>query len=401
MLVSSTQHRAGASRFVYHQAMKPQRAPQGDQCHANGSPLREPQVMLSDLVEEMIWPRVLRAPALALSLGRLSAGCIAVFLVALISYFYNLLRTAGTQDTIAQSSPVPQPIESTVGSIIDSITSLDPVGLTHAISQSAMLLRNTVMQDPLITLLLGVPVIAVLALAGGTIARSTAFEFAQGRFATREESVHFTLRRARQFIAAIIAPIAFCAALFLLISLMGLLLSLPVVDLFGAVLYLLMLVLGIIATVVLVVHVLALPMLVPALSVEGTDAFDAIQRCYAYVIGRPLRYFSYVLLLCVLGVIAATIALKLASLSLEMTDWAASFIANDATQRALTGDGELGATKRFAHQLIETWRSAVHLIVAGYIVSLFFTSATLLYLAIRRICDGQGLSEIWEPVQHD
>ena len=34
----------------------------------------------------------------------------------------------------------------------------------------------------------------------------------------------------------------------------------------------------------------------------------------------------------------------------------------------------------------------------GYVVSLYFTSATLLYLAIRRICDGQGLTEIWEPV---
>lgn len=381
--------------------MKPHSAPKGDQSNPNGAPLREPQIMLSDLADELIWPRVLRAPALALSLGRLSAGCIAVFLIAVISYFYNLLRTAGTGDTVAQSSPVPRPIESTVGSIIDSITSLDPIGLTHAVSQSAMLLRNTVMQDPLLTLLLGVPIIAVLALAGGTIARSASFEFAQGRFATREESVHFTLRRSLKYIGAVIAPVLFCAILFLIISLMGLLLSVPVVDVFGAVLYALMLVLGIVATVVLVVHVLALPMLVPALSVEGTDAFDAIQRCYAYVIGRPLRYFSYVLLLCVLGVIAATIALKLAALSLEMTDWAAAFISNDATQRALTGEGDLGATKQFAHRLIETWRSAVNLIAAGYIVSLFFTSATLLYLAIRRICDGQGLSEIWEPVQHD
>jgi hypothetical protein len=264
-----------------------------------------------------------------------------------------------------------------------------------------MLLRNTVMQDPQLTLLLGVPIIGVLALAGGAISRSAAFEFAQGRFATREETVHFTLRRALQFVGAVIAPVVFCSVLFLIIALMGLLLSLPVVDLAGAVLYALMLVLGIIATAVLVVHVIALPMIVPALSVEGTDAFDAIHRCYAYVIGRPLRYFSYVLLLCVLGVIAATIAIKLADLSLEMTDWAASFLSNDATQRALTGEGELGATKSFAHKLIETWRSAVHIVVAGYIVSLFYTSATLLYLAIRRICDGQGLSEIWEPVQHD
>ncbi len=357
--------------------------------------------MLSDLTDELIWPRVLRSPALALSPNRLGAGCVSVFLVAVVSYFYNLLRTAGAEQTIASSSPLPPALESTLSAILGSIIALDPVGLAQAISQSIMLLRNTVMHDPLISLLLGVPIVAVLALAGGTIARSAAFEFAQGRFATREETLYFTLRRARQFVGAVIAPIILCALVLLLISLMGLLLSVPVVDVFGALLYAIMVVLGITATLVLVVHVLALPMLVPALSVEGTDAFDAIQRCYAYVIGRPLRYFTYVILLTALGAIGAGVAVMLANLSLEMTDWAATFIANDATQRAISGQGELGATKNIAHGLIETWIAGVHIIVAGYIVSLFFTSATMLYLAIRRICDGQGLTEIWEPVQHD
>ena len=48
-------------------------------------------------------------------------------------------------------------------------------------------------------------------------------------------------------------------------------------------------------------HLIALPMIVPALSIEGTDAFDAIQRCYAYVIGRPIRYFLYAILLTLVG----------------------------------------------------------------------------------------------------
>jgi magnesium-transporting ATPase (P-type) len=139
-------------------------------------------------------------------------------------------------------------------------------------------------------------------------------------------------------------------------------------------------------------------MIVPALAVEGTDAFDAIQRCYAYVIGRPLRYLTYLLILTLLGTFAAALFAMLARVSIEMTDWAAGFLANDATQRALTGEGDLGATKKWAHEFISYWRNFVEILIAGYIISLFFTSATLLYLAVRRICDGQGITEIWEPV---
>jgi len=108
-----------------------------------------------------------------------------------------------------------------------------------------------------------------------------------------------------------------------------------------------------------------------------------------------------VLILTLLGVFAAILFAMIARVSVEMTDWAAGFIANDATDRALTGQGDLGATKNFAHQVINFWRNIINLIIAGYIISLFFTSATIAYLAIRRICDGQGLTEIWEPVTHD
>ncbi len=384
---------------MYHQHMKPLSSTQIHSKHAPSTGVREPTIMLADLTDELIWPRVLRAPALALSPNRLLSGCVGAFLLILIIRFYNLL-SSGAQDPTQSEDPslMPKSIAMLGDRFISALLELDPLALSNASVDTAILIRNGIMHNPLVAILLGLPIIAVLTLVGGSISRSAAFEFAQGRFASRDETVNFTLRRARQFILAIAGPILFSAALFLIIALGGLLLSIPVVDVLGALLYIFGMCMGIIATLVLVLHVVAAPMIVPALSVEGTDAFDAIQRCYAYVVGRPLRYLTYVLILTVLGVFAAVLFAMIARVSIDMTDWAAGFLANDATDRALSGQGDLGATKNLAHQIINFWRNIVNLLIAGYIISLFFTSATIVYLAIRRICDGQGLTEIWEPL---
>ncbi|MBO6739649.1 MAG: hypothetical protein JJ916_07315 [Phycisphaerales bacterium] len=362
------------------------------------SPLREPSITLSDVTDELIWPRVLRAPALALSPNRLIAGCVGVFLVALILNAYDWLRGDTTPSGSAGSDPITATLTEIAEGLLGAIASLNPVRLTETVVWAATILRNSVMNNPLLTILLGLPVVTVLVLVGGTISRSTAFEFAQGRYASRDETVHFTLHRAKHFVSAVIGPVLFSTLIFLLIAIGGLLLSFPILDVIGSLLYAVGLALGALASFVLVLHVVASPMIVPALSIEGTDGFDAIQRCYAYVIGKPLRYFIYVLLLGTIATIAASIFALLASVAQDMTDWAANYFSSLATESALTGEGNLGATKSFAYNTIEAIRGIVTIIVYGYVVSLYFTSATLLYLAIRRICDGQGLTEIWEPV---
>lgn len=368
--------------------------------HDQARPVRDSGIMLSDLFEELIWPRVLRAPALALAPNRLLSGCVGVFLVTLIVRLYQSLRSSGGQEG-AQTTLSDSPAADLMHHALDAVVDLDPIGLSLVVVDASTMLRDFVMHNPLISILLGIPIVGIIALVGGTISRSAGFEFALGRFATREETLHFTLRRTRQFVGAAILPVAFCTIIFMLIALGGLLLSMPVLDVVGSLLYGLGLTLGIVATLVLVLHVIAAPLLVPAMAIEGTDAFDAIQRSYAYVIGRPLRYLLYVAVLTLLGTFAAVLFAMIARLSIDMTDWAVNFLDFDATDRALRGEGEMGATKQLAHRFIVFWRSIVELVIAGYIVSLFFTSSTLLYLAVRRICDGQGINEIWEPVGRD
>lgn len=363
--------------------------------------VRQPSVLLSDLTGDLLWIRILRAPALALSPGRMITGSICAFLLALVLQIATVFKPAEGSTEIsayAQFMVVGDRLNMIIRNLFESALALDPMRFVQSIWLAAQELRNIVMQTPLIAITIGLPLVAILAVAGGAISRSAAIEFAQGRFASRDDTLGFTLRRIRQFVGAVVGPVLICTLIFLIIGLGGLLLSVPVLDVVGSILYGLALCIGIFATIVLMLHVLALPMIVPALSIEGTDAFDAIQRSYAYVIGKPLRYLIYGLILIFLGIISAAVFTIVASGSIEMTDWAATLFTNDAATRVLTGTGELGATKGAAHSIIEIWRIIIELITAGFVISLFFTSSTLLYLVVRRVCDGQGINEVWDGI---
>ncbi len=389
------QFRTKTLQIEYHRAMSTH------QTSNNSANVRQPTVMLSDLTSDLLWPRILRAPALALSPSRLLAGTICAFLLSFVVEIANKI-VAGDGTAVTESGAEIQTLgerfSMSISGIGTSIRAMDPIGLTQSIGNTAFAIRSSVIESPIISLVLGLPLIAILAVVGGAISRSTAIEFAKGQYASSDDTLGFALRRTRQFVGAVVGPIIACVLIFLLIAIGGLLLSVPVLDVVGSILYAVGLVLGILATVVLMLHILALPMIVPALAVEGTDAFDAIQRSYAYVIGKPLRYLLYCLILTLIGVLSIGVFTMVAQGAIEMTHWAASLFASDSTARVLTGEGELGATKGIAHNIIGIWHTIIELGITGYAISLFFTSSTLLYLVVRRTCDGQDVNEVWDGV---
>jgi len=359
--------------------------------------VRQPTVMLADLTGDLLWPRVLRAPALALAPSRLLIGTVCAFLLSIVL----TIAEQFTSDADATSSSLDQAgrqVSMSIASIRASIESMNPELLAQSILGSTIAIRNLVMESPLVALLVGLPMIAILAVAGGAISRSTAIEFAKGRYAAREDTVGFALKRTTQLTGSIAGPIIGCVIVFLLIAVGGLLLSFPVFDVIGSIVYGLMLILGIGATIVLMLHTLALPMIIPALSIEGTDAFDAIQRSYAYVVAKPLRYLLYALLLTLVGTLGAGVFTLIVQSSVDMTDWAARFFANNSTARVLTGEDELGATQGLAHQIVGVWKTLAGLCISGYVISIFFASSSLLYLVARRICDGQDVNEVWDGI---
>ncbi|MCA9304462.1 MAG: hypothetical protein KC996_10100 [Phycisphaerales bacterium] len=351
-----------------------------NQPHASSTPsTREPSVLLSDLTGDLLWPKLLRAPAMALSPSRLMIGTVAAFVLTVLSWVPSLW--------------LEHPPRVLPGS--ERAAALNPLDAFDRFLGVLVNAHAAVVTHPWTSLIVGIPMLIALSLFGCVIARSAAVEFSQGRLNDPSSTSAFVLRRASHLLTATLGPLVFAALLLGLIALGGFLISAPIVNIVGAILYALGLVLGVIVTLVLALHLLALPLIAPAVACEGADGFDAVQRSYAYIVGRPLRMFVFAAILFSLGSLSFALCQMLLSGSIGLTDWTMQLLANDAGARVLSGNGELGATQPIAHNIIEFWRALFQLVFAGYVISYFYTASTMLYLVIRRVCDGQEISELW------
>lgn len=353
----------------------------------------EPKVQLEDLAAGLLWPTLLKAPAMAFSPPRWLLGIMAAFIIVLVGATHTAIFNpteptdpAGATDTYLGFQPV-----------LHSMMSLNPTRMVYALSYAAQYHVNRISQDPWTTAALLIPIILVLGIFGHAITRSASIQYAHGRQTDTIGALSTALLAIRQITLATLGPLLACTILAALVMLIGLTLGLPVVNILGSVLYLLGLILSTLIVCILTLHVLTFPLTISALAIEGTDGFDALQRSYAYLIAKPIRLAMYTIILVALGTTITTIVATLAGWSIEMADTLVSTLTNDAGRRVITGDAKMAATEPFANQVITLSRSALELIVAGYALSLIFCSSTMAYLCIRRVCDGQDISEVWDP----
>ena len=67
------------------------------------------------------------------------------------------------------------------------------------------------------------------------------------------------------------------------------------------------------------------PLMWATVSVEGTDAFDAISRTYSYVYQRPARYLFYLFVAVVIGMVAWQVVALFEQATLSLSQWAVSW----------------------------------------------------------------------------
>ncbi|MBO6514677.1 MAG: hypothetical protein JJ974_12000, partial [Phycisphaerales bacterium] len=277
--------------------------PQSPKSHASSSTTKEHPVLLEDVAAGLIWPNLLKAPAMAFSPSRWLLGIIAAFMIVLVSSTHTALLSPpdpaippGATDTYLGFQP-----------ILDAMMSLNPTRTIYAIMYAAQHHIAIISQSPWTSLALIVPTILVLGVFGHAVTRSTSIEFAHGRQTTTSAALSAALLSIKQIALATLGPILIVVILALLAMLIGLALGLPVVNILGALLYILGLTLSILLVCILILHTLALPITISALAIEGTDGFDALQRAYAYLIAKPIRLTLYTLLLLVLGATISSI----------------------------------------------------------------------------------------------
>jgi hypothetical protein len=378
---------------------------------------------LADLTQDLLWPRLFRSAGLALAPSRLIFAMVLIISLGLID---RLLALVSRRD----SGPLTGLFDSVALASADLVRSLrpwspDPLSAGEAINRLFVVGPSVVFRDAWWTLLPALPVALVLiAVLGSAIARGALCEFALNAKPTWTQTLGFAVRRWFSAWGALTLP------------LLGLVL---LALLFGVVL-----VLGVVAAVAMFAYAAGSPMLTGAIAAENADAFDAIQRVYAYVIARPVRTVAYSLLNVGQFIVAITIIASIAYAALwfvqsttrvpleQLPRPFATFVTvgdrsgsapagtippgdrsafDEQLARASRGGGVIGdfgsradrdamyadknRTFAWSQRIVDFWTGVLMLVVGAFGVSFFFCSGAIQYLLLRQLVDGQDANEIW------
>lgn len=225
----------------------------------------------------------------------------------------------------------------------------------------------------------------VFGLVGGAIARIAALALTREEGPDPEGALRYAWSKRYGFIGGPLLMLLGLLALALPLVVARLAMQLSWVAAAMAVLWPVMIVAAVIATLYAVAVLIGWPLLGAAAATDGSDGFDAVSRTFAYIYQKPLRLGGYLAVLAVLfGGSALVGELLLAGVE-RASDYATA-----------------GVTSPWAIETIAEWTALAASLVGVYLVALLWTSAGAVYLLRRRDVDGVHLDEVYiDPAEFD
>lgn len=369
-------------------------------------------VTIAELSAGLLWPRLLRAAPMSLAPVRLTLGFLAAALAAALLTLLDRLRAAPiSSPVLGERAGVGEALlagwTAHAADLAAGMLSLDTVRVALALRGGLYDLPAALLDvQPVTTVAALLLLVMVGSFFGAAIARSAACDIAWRIHTPLAAALGAARRTWLAAFGAVLGPLALSAIVAALLMLAGLaLLTIPWIDVVGALLYPVALAGGVVIVFIGVCHALGAPLLVPAVAIEGTDVLDAVQRAYAYVLNRPLRFLLYALLLLAVWA-AAYCALSMGvAAAINVASWATGLLNGpgdigggvvpfvwERTPEAVESARGTGA----AQWIVRFWEGALVLVVAGFVVSYTFTAGAMLYLLMRRINDEQDIEDVAE-----
>ena len=290
----------------------------------------------------------------------------------------------------------------------------------------------------------------IWALFGGAISRIAVVEISTDDRIGLGEALTYARKKYAAYFGSTILPLVAVLVLMLSTFVYGLLFRLPVVNVILSIFFFLVLIDGFMMFLIFLGGVAGAPLMYPAVSAEGNDAFDAISRCYSYVFGRPWRYLFYNLVAFVYGVtclffvgifVRGMLGLSVGSANVGMggqwyteirprvlvhlqpmmqqVDNVAGYIRSALVKvdvvgwlvslydrvvallgvHALASAGAPGATESVgagaAAVIVAVFIYILVGLVLAYGISLFFCLQSTVYLLLRKVVDGADMTEVY------
>ena len=223
---------------------------------------------------------------------------------------------------------------------------------------------------------------------GAIITRTAATQVTIGQYSRWSHLGKFLRWRWRSYFAAILIPVAGLAFCAFAVKIAGWLLMVPVVNLLVAILFPIVLFLGFCFAILGVGLLFGWPLAFAAVSVDGSDGFDAVSRSYSYVYQRPLQYLVYAALGIAIGMIGYFFIAWFVDLAiLLIAGWG----------NAPLADFMQGRPETLVSWVLSFWCWCFQMVKVGFLFGYFWACSTVIYVILRRSVDGTPIDEIRFP----
>jgi hypothetical protein len=279
--------------------------------------------------------------------------------------------------------------------------------------------------------LCGIWELLVWGLFGGAIARIAALKFTRDEAPDLPGALKHSIGKITSYSMAPLLALAGAAVFGLQLVVLGWIMRLDVLAVVAGFAWPFALMLGLLMAILLIGALVGWPLMWATVAVEGTDAFDALSRSYAYTYQRPLRLLWYVLLAVILAAVSMFIVKLFATSAIALGNWSVSWgldqesyreivaprpieineaVGNDVAISVATVNDEgpvfanrapaepvkeLTGTKWLAAEAIQFWKSLLGALAAGYQAGFIFVAAVGVYLLLRKDIDGAEMDEVY------
>ena len=250
-------------------------------------------------------------------------------------------------------------------------------------------------------LVFGAWAVVVLALSLGVQSRYEAILVAERQPPSSDRLIDECGTLATGFAGAWLVPLAMSAGLALVIMVgSAVLLSIPVLNLLGGVVWGLVLLVSLALALLLLALAAGGALLVPAVAVDGCHGPDAMHRAFGGMTAQPLRWLGHVALLAIglgLGLLLLqTVLTFTASLA---TGLGGVWVVGDAM---VVADAAAQATDpswlaRSAGGFVAFWLGLLTWVFAGWVLCFLAGSSTRAWMLLRQADDGVSPEDIWRP----
>ena len=215
----------------------------------------------------------------------------------------------------------------------------------------------------------------IWAVFGGAMARMIAVRFARDESVSLRMALKFSVRNWQSYLYGPLLPML-GVGLFAIIGRVVATLDFWLSSGSGTLLIVLGFVpigCGFLMALLLLLMAVSWPLMVAAISVEGSDGFDGLSRAFGYVMNRPWYLLWLIAMACGIGHVLNGFVYLIVSVTQSLTPWYV----------------------RKPHYVF--WTDLVKLTHLAVLVSYFWSATTVIYFLLRQSEDGTPLDQVYIP----